>query len=78
MPIVPLISRMTPMSSVLLLIVVTGFLILVASMLYSLARERKKLDRRTRLLKQWVSIESTQPRTRYRKIEVRLTKPSGA
>lgn len=75
MPAVPLISRITPIPSAFLLIVVAGFLLLVANMVYGLARERKKRDRRTRLLKQWVSVEATQPRTRYRKIQIRLTKP---
>lgn len=76
MPILPLISHIRPMPRAFLLIVVAGILILVANMIYSLARERKKLDRRTIFLKRWVSIESTQqPRIQYRKVEIRLPKP---
>ena len=75
MPIIPLISRMTPMPRAFLLMVVIGVLILVANMIYSLARERKKRDRRMRLLKRWVSVGSTGPSIQYRKIEIRVPKP---
>jgi hypothetical protein len=68
-----LISRTLPILSALLLAVLIGLSILVANMVYSLARERKRLERRTNLLKQWVRIEA-QPRVKYRKIEIRLPK----
>jgi hypothetical protein len=70
----PLISRALPIPDAVLLTVVTGLLILVANMVYRLVRVRKKLDRRTSLLKQWVHIEQEQPRIKYRKIEIRLPK----
>jgi len=51
------------------------FLIFIAKVLYDLTKERRRLDRRTSLLKQWVSEQRIQPRIKYRKIEIRLPKP---
>lgn len=67
--------RYVPMPSDFVLGIVLLFLILLAYMLYGLARDRKRLDRRTSLLKQWISDQSIQPRIKYRKIEIRLPKP---
>src|SRR5258706_674805 len=68
----PLISHALPLPSAFLLALMAGLLILVANMVYSLARERRRLERRTSLLKQWVRIEHAQPTVRYRKIEIRV------
>jgi hypothetical protein len=70
----PLLSRALPIPDAFLLTVVTGVLILVANLVYSLAKERKRLERRTSLLKQWVRVEQAQPRVKYRKIEIKLRK----
>ena len=63
------------MPGTFLLSVVLLFLILLASVVYDLAREKKRLDRRTSLLKQWMSDQSRQPRIKHRQIEIRLPKP---
>jgi hypothetical protein len=64
----------TVMPSVFLLSVVLLFLIFLAKMLHDNIKERKRLDRRASLLKQWASDQLTQPRVKYRKIEIRLPK----
>ena len=51
------------------------FLILLANMLHDIAKERKRLDRRKNLLKQWVNDQSTPPSIKYREIGASLQKP---
>ena len=70
----PLISRALPIPSAFLLIVLAGLFILLAKIIYSLARKRKRLEHRTCLLQQWVRIEQAQPTVRYRMIEIKLPK----
>ena len=68
----PLISNTLRMPSAFGLAVVTGLLLLVAKKVYSLAKKRRRLERRTTLLKEWVHIGPAQPRIQYRKRKIRL------